>query len=375
MTVIEPAQEGGYRAAGTGWELLLDRPAAGLFTFRAGKNLEIVLHGAKLDDLEESTALAGRRKLHLAEDGNEASLETGCTIPFGAEPSINRKFRLLDGVLCVTTDFVIRTSFRIRDLVSGGFSVRGGIRRFAVLRAPADGVLLPEPEWKEFAETEPGTVLYQGAEPPAALLMENEEGMIIEFAVGEDFWRWTTPSAQPFTSSDYTLTRSAEGIDSNWLLYHYQEQPDQEIPDGRNRRISFLLAWRKPKRTRKKPYADIFDMSAFRWDANQLAISPDGNPDPNVPCFASAGVINCLKKWVRRHLADAKEGDVYAIVNVRPVCCRSAAHQDRARQKILPHLTAYAVNNFKRWANKQLSLKGAKLEIVPPAKSFSPPSI
>lgn len=23
MTVIEPAQEGGYRAAGTGWELLL----------------------------------------------------------------------------------------------------------------------------------------------------------------------------------------------------------------------------------------------------------------------------------------------------------------------------------------------------------------
>ena len=59
MTVIEPAQEGGYRAAGTGWELLLDRPETGLFTFRAGKNLEIVLHGAKLDDLEESTALAG----------------------------------------------------------------------------------------------------------------------------------------------------------------------------------------------------------------------------------------------------------------------------------------------------------------------------
>ena len=60
---------------------------------------------------------------------------------------------------------------------------------------------------------------------------------------------------------------------------------------------------------------------------------------------------------------------------LQPVCCRSAAHQDRARQKILPHLTAYAVNDFKRWANKQLSLKGAKLEIVPPAKSFSPPSI
>ena len=57
MTVIEPAQEGGYRAAGTGWELLLDRPAAGLFTFRAGKNLEIVLHGAKLDDLEDVQAV------------------------------------------------------------------------------------------------------------------------------------------------------------------------------------------------------------------------------------------------------------------------------------------------------------------------------
>lgn len=375
MSAIEPWREGGYRAAGTGWELRFDHPTPGMFTFRSGKNLEIVLHGAKLDDLEESTALPGRRKLHLSEDGCESSLETACTIPFGAEPSINRKFRLLDGVLSVTTDFVIRTSFRVREIVSGGFSIRGEFRRFAVVPVPEDGVLLPEPEWKESASAVPGAVLYDGTEPPASLLIETVEGKIIELSVGEDFWRWSS-AAQPCTSSRYTLTRTGEGIEAEGVLYRFQPQPEMEIPDGRNRRICFLLAWKKPGSAgKKKKYTDVLDLSAFDWNSNQLAVSPDGAVVTGIPCFASAGVINGLKKWVRRHLADAKEGDVFAVTNVVPVCCCSAAHQDRARQKVLPHLTHYAINDFRRWAQKQLSPKGAKLEIVPREKTFVPPSV
>lgn len=373
MPEIEAQESGGFRSAGKNWEALFDQPSTGLFTFRLGKNLEFVSRYAELDGLEESTALHGRRKVHLANDEEESQLETTCTIPFGAEPSINRKFRLMDGFLSVTTDFVIRSSFRVQNISAGGFALNGEFARFAVLKAPADGVTFAPPEWCDAASVAAGTVLYDGSEPPASLLIETMEGIIFEIAVGEDFWRWNS-SSQPNASSNYKLTRTATGVESDWGLYHYHPQQDVEVPFGRNRRMSYLLAWRKPSRTAKKNYADVFDMAAFDWNANQLAVSPSGDTVSGVPCFASAGVINCLKKWVRRHLADAEDGDVLAVTNVVPVCCCSAAHQDRAKQKILPHLTNYAVNDFKRWANKQLSQKGAKLVIVP-AKDVVSPSI
>lgn len=372
MPEIETLEQGGFRSAGKNWEVLFDRPSPGLFLFRLGKNLEFVTRHAVLDGLEESTALHGRRKVHLANDGEEAQLETGCTIPFGAEPSVNRKFRLMDGFLSVTTDFVIRSSFRVQNISAGGFLLNGEFARFAVMAVPSDGVTFPEPEWREAASAGAGTVLYEGRRPPAFLLIETMEGVILEIAVGEDFWRWSS-SAQG-VSSAYKLTRTASGIEADWELYRFRPQPDEEVPFGRNRRMSWYLAWRKPVKSAKKRYADVFDMAAFDWNANQLAVSPVGKTVPGIPCFASAGVINCLKKWVRQHLSSVEDGDVLAVTNVIPSCCCSAAHQDRAKQKILPHLSGYAVNDFKRWANKQLSQKGAKLEIVP-AEGVIVPSI
>ena len=146
MPEIETLEQGGFRSAGKNWEVLFDRPSPGLFLFRLGKNLEFVTRHAVLDGLEESTALHGRRKVHLANDGEEAQLETGCTIPFGAEPSVNRKFRLMDGFLSVTTDFVIRSSFRVQNISAGGFLLNGEFARFAVMTVPSDGVTFPEPE-------------------------------------------------------------------------------------------------------------------------------------------------------------------------------------------------------------------------------------
>lgn len=372
MPEIETLEQGGFRSAGKNWEVLFDRPSSGLFSFRLGKNLEFVTRYAVLDGLEEASALHGRRKVHLSNDGEEAQLETFCTVPFGAEPSINRKFRLMDGFLSVTTDFVIRSSFRVQNISAGGFALTGEFARFAVMTAPSESVTFPSPDWHDAASAGAGMVLYEGRRPPAFLLIETLEGMILEIAVGEDFWRWS--SSAPGTLSAYKLTRTASGIEADWELYRYQPQPDEEIPFGRNRRMSWYLAWRKPAGTAKKKYADVFDMASFDWNMNQLAVSPAGEPVSGIPCFASAGVINCLKKWVRQHLAVVENGDVLAVTNVAPLCCCSAAHQDRAKQKILPHLTGYAVNDFRRWANKQLSQKGARLEIVP-AEGVSVPSI
>lgn len=373
MPEIETLENGGFRSAGKNWIAEFDLPSPGLFTFKLGKNLEFVSRYAVLDGLEEATALHGRRKVHLSNDEEEAQLETVCTIPFGAEPSINRKFRLMEGFLSVTTDFIIRSSFRVQNISAGGFELNGEFARFALLDAPASGVTFDRIDWRDAASAEAGTVLYDSVRPPVALLIETMEGAVLEIAVGEDYWRWC--ALQPDASSSYRLARTASGIEADWGLYQYHPQPEVEVPFGRNRRMSWYLAWRgKAARGPKAAFTDVFDMAVFAWNASQLAVGPDGATVPGVPCFASAGVINTMKKWVRQHLAEAEEGDIFAVTNVRPVCCCSAAHQDRAKQKILPHLTNYAVNDFKRWANKQLSQKGAKLVIVP-AEGVAAPSI
>lgn len=373
MLEITRQSDGGFLSSGKNWEAAFDSPKPGLFTFKLDKNLKFISRFAVIDGLEESTALHDRRKVHLSNDEQEAQFDASSTIPFGAEPGITRKFKLSEGFLSVTTDFIIRTSFRVQNLFAGGYVLEGTIARFAVLPPPEKGVALPSPEWKDFGSLDAETVLYDAVRPPVSLLVETLEGSVLEIATGEDFWRWT--SSAPNTSSRYTLTKTASGIEASWLPYEFRPQPEAEVPFGRNRRMNFYLAWRRNSKSKKSvKYKDVFDMAAFDWPETHLAQDGAGRPVKASPCFASDGVINILKKWVRRNLAEIQDGDVLAVTNVAPVFCCCAAHQDRAKMKLLPHLDIYGINEFKRWANKQLSLKGAKLVIVP-AEDVSLPSV
>ena len=373
MLEITRQSDGTFRSSGKSWEVVFDAPKPGLFTLRPDRALTFVSRFAVIDKLEEASALHDRRKVHHANDGLEAQFESSCTIPFGAEPGIARKFKLSEGLLSVTTDFLIRTSFQVRNLFAGGYRLEGGIARFAVLSAPESGAALPQPEWKAFDSVAERSVIYDSAQPPVALLAESTEGTVLEIATGEDFWRWT--ASAPNTASRYTLTKTERGFEASWLPYEFHPQPEIEVPFGRNRRMNFLLAWRKKGGSRASAeYRDVFDMAAFDWPGTHLACDGAGNPVKALPCFAAPGVVNVLKKWVRRNLAGLQEGDVLAVTNVVPVFCTCAAHQDRARMQFLPHLDVYGINEFRRWANRQLAPKGAKLVIVP-AKDVKLPSV
>ena len=373
MLEITKQSDGTFRSAGKSWEVVFDAPKPGLFTLRPDRTMTFVSRFAVIDNLEESSALSDRRRVHHSNDGLEAQFDAQSTIPFGAEPGISRKFKLSDGLLAVTTDFLIRTSFQVRNLFAGGYVLEGEIAHFAVLSAPESGAALPSPVWKPLDSIAEGTAIYDSAQPPVALLAESTEGTVLEIATGEDFWRWTASASN--TASRYTLTKTAKGIESSWLPYEFHPRPEVEVPSGRNRRMNFLLAWRKKDGTRNSAeYRDVFDMAAFDWPETYLAYDGAGNPVKSLPCFAAPGVVNVLKKWVRRKLADLQEGDVLAVTNVVPVFCTCAAHQDRARMKSLPHLDAYGINEFRRWANRQLAPKGAKLVIVP-GKDVKLPSI
>ena len=362
MIQIVPWKDGSFFSSGKNWELQFDSPKNGLFQFTLEKNLKLTSRFALLDSLEESTALPARRKVHHSNDGMEASLETAATIPFGAEPSISRMFRLSEGLLTVTTDFAIRPSFAIRTLFAGGYTLEGSIARIAVTGQPETGVFLPAPEWRDFGGIAEKTVLYDAAQPPVSILLETIEGSILELSTGEDFWRWT--ANLPHITSRYTVTRTVSGLEITWLPYEFKPAPDVEVPAGRARRMNFILAWKKKtKNTKKIDARETFDMAAFDWPESCLAQDSAGNPVKGAPCFAAPGVTNILKKWVRRNLALLEEGDVLAVTNVNPTFCHAASHQDRAKQKILPHLDLYGINEFQLWANRQMARQGAKLVI------------
>lgn len=363
MIQILPQKDGLLHSSGKGWEIVFDSPGKGLFTCSFGENFRLISRYAILDSLEEAAALPAGRKVHHSDDGAEAGMETVSRIPFGAEPSITRTCHLSEGLLAVTMDFAIRSSFALRSLFAGGFYAEGAIADIGIVRIPGTGVRIPAPEWLELKGIQNDEILYDEEIPPLSLLFKTEDGYIAELSTGEDFWRWC--AKQHHTSSRYTVKKTEKGIEISWVPYEFYPGPDTEIPAGRDRRMNYLIAWKKSgKRKKAIRSGAVFDMASYDWPESCLARDAAGKPEKEVPCFASSAVINVLKKWVRKELPRVKEGDVLSIVNAVPVFCHAASHQDRAKQKILAHSGIYAMNSFRLWANRQLRRTGAELRIV-----------
>ena len=149
MIQILPQKDGLLRSSGKGWEIVFDSPGKGLFTCSFGENFRLISRYAILDSLEEAAALPAGRKVHHSDDGAEAGVETVSRIPFGAEPSITRTCHLSEGLLSVTMDFAIRSSFALRSLFAGGFYAEGAVADLGIVRIPGTGVRIPAPEWLE----------------------------------------------------------------------------------------------------------------------------------------------------------------------------------------------------------------------------------
>ncbi len=365
MLDITRQDNGVFSSTGKDWVAEFDSPSHGLWSLAVGKNLRIQSKYAVIENLEEGSALPERPRIHLAEDGAEAQFESAGTIPFGAEPSIRRKFRIMEGFIGLTMDFVIRASFKASRIDAGGYTVSGAIAKIGLLKPPVRSSI-PEPvEWVDFNLLEDGAVLFDSNCPPLSVVIESCDGAQAEFSTGEDFWRWISP-ASASASSRYLLTKKDNKLDASWNLYTYHPAPDQEPPPGRNRRINAYLSWTTKKRSvRKLPECkSIFDMHDFAWPEALLCVNPDGTIGAE-PCLSSDGVMNILKRWLRKNLSDLKDKDVLALTNVSPVFCAAAAHQDRAKMKLLSHLDVYPLVDFKRWAEKQLRPYGAVLRIVP----------
>ena len=112
-----------------------DTPSVADHTLKTG-NFTLRTLPVEIGELSESMSLASRRRLHQSEDGAELMFETVNTIPFGAEPQIQRKTKLSDGLICVTMDMVMRASCQLTPLSAGGLVISGDIRKVRLILPP-----------------------------------------------------------------------------------------------------------------------------------------------------------------------------------------------------------------------------------------------
>ncbi|MBR2365123.1 MAG: hypothetical protein IKA79_07965 [Lentisphaeria bacterium] len=308
----------------------------------------------KIGDLPESSALRGKRRPHMAENGKECTLELENSIPFGEEPSIARKIRMEEGLMACTLDIRMRASCRVKTLSAGGLAISGALRKVLF---PGSG--LPD---VDFEGLEEGAVFYDAPELPLLAVFETKKSCLA-FAPGDDLWRWY--SAEKFNGkSRFVMCKQDGKVRFLWEIFSL-DPGIEELPDGRNIRLTYLLSWKlkRAEKLKKYKFRDSFNMASADFQESFCRKNADGRVE-QTGCFACQGTENILKKYVRSLLENAEEGDRFAVTNVSPGVCWNASHLERAKAKNLAHRDLTALMDFRAWARRQLARKGATLELV-----------
>lgn len=363
MPEIIQEADGRLVLAHDGAAFRMDAPEYARFTLETPAGIKLASLGAVPGEFPETLALRSPRRTHVLAGGSEVSLEASNTIPFGAEAALKHEFLLTPGAVGVTTDFILRNSFQMKSISAGGLEFSGTVAKIGVTPFPRCAGPVPAPEWREVAQLESGTVLYDGAEPPLRLIAASPDGAEVEFEAGEDLWRWCNAS-RAGGSARYTAIWKDGLLTFTWQLFTWQPAaPDDPPPAGRNWRIRYRLLWRSPKKksARSPKYKAVFDASAFAPPESAFLCGRDGEKVADRACYSASKSLNALKKWLRQQLGDAKKGDVFALTGVTPALCFSAAHMERARLGELAHWDGPALAEFSRWADRQLAAKGARL--------------
>jgi len=310
-------------------------------------------------------ALDGARRPHASVLGTELGLDAECHIPFGTEPEANRKYRIQQNSMDVSCDFVLRHSFEMRKIIAGGLVFSGDIDQVRIGEIQKDSADMPHLRGISFEDCENGAALYDSPLVPLTVEVTSHDGSKISFRTGEDYWRWVH-AADLDGVSQYRIVREKDTVVFSWGLYEFHPASAGALPPaGRNWRLNWNLRWkagREKAAAETAKYKDILDLSALEWKKDACVVNADGSA-ADVPCCCASPVLNVMKKWLRGHLADIREGDVLA-VKACPHVCRSSAHMNRGKFKTLLHRDDMALCEFQRWANRQLNVKNAELEII-----------
>lgn len=325
-------------------KLELDTPSVGGFSMNTVGGLAVSSLEAIPGEYPESLGMRGSQRSHLAEDGFDASLVLEQKIPFGVPISIVRSYRVDDDSMDAVVNFQLPHAFPLKNLIAGGLKFSGAVSAASIVAIPAHPGAIGKPKDLAFADAAEGAELYRGTRPPLMLSVVGNDGRSVRFELGCDIWRWCNAERLGGGKATYIIRKENNALLFTWTLYAFgggcTEVP--EPPFGRNWKLEWSLHWNDP---------------AVPENVIETASLDDFADD----CACAKSSENAMKKWIRRHFSDLKDGDTLVLKVGTPRFCGNAAHVDRAAKKNLDHWELPALRDFSRWANRQLRKHGASL--------------
>ncbi|MBR4076573.1 MAG: hypothetical protein IKK25_06910 [Lentisphaeria bacterium] len=338
-----------------GYRFTPDTPENGLFTFESNA-LKVTAIPAVPGEYPETMGVTDSFRAHSSADGEESSLEMKVQIPFGAEPEIRKRFDFCAGRMTVRTDFVLRPSFPMRSIIGGGLKLEG------VEKLVITGLDMIAKETVDVTALPDGAEVYRDPLAPLMLTFTSADGAELVFELGGAIWRWDLASRMP-GSSLFTIRKENGAVMFYWNLFSFRsETPEEEPPRGRNLRFTWSLRYAVPV-AYTGPFQGEFNAAAEKWQNNCCIRNADGSLCKQ-PCCRADGTEAVVKRYIRSLLAEAGEGDVYAVRLPKETICYSAAHEDRGKKDKLAHWDRESRLQLERWANKQLSRNGASVIFI-----------
>jgi hypothetical protein len=325
--------------------------------------------------LTEKAAEPQKSRLHESVDGLAQRIKMDCLIPFGSEPRIRRSLDFYGNYCKVITDLELFSPTPVEYISVDPIRISEPAKRIGIIQVPAVGEPAGTIEWTDNPDGE----IYNSTKPFLLVLVELNDGKVLEIGTGDDLWRWNASETEPDTTSEFTIIADDSGVSITRKILIWDERT---MIARRNRRTKWYFAWSDTILSRTTDMESIpFDFKAKPpagaktacFDCSATAF-PDFthttvNGEPvKTPCFHAMALLKRMRKWVRS-AAGAAPGCQLILQNVQPHLCDSAVHMDRGKLGTMLHWDVMSLVDFSHWADQQLQKNGGSLRLAPPAES------
>ncbi len=333
----------------------------------------------EIGDLSDKVALIDSVKEWRK--GNILHLKLQSHFPFGGRTKLIQSYRYYNGILRITTDFVIpKRTIIPKQIGVGSFTLPGEWLGYQVV-ARKSGTQIGLSKLNDLTSLRSqSTVIKSWESHPVALVFKHKTGIELEIGLGTDLWRWDNGFLIDNNDAKYTLAF----VDNEIRFQRLVSVAEDDIePIPRRYTFNWYLSWSMSQHsdpvnglslidlnynneqeldisqlnqeTENIPsnYALKFDVGNIEWRQFQKRIYDD--EISNSPCFAASSAITHLKRIIRQISSLKNKGIPIYITGISPGICNCGRHVFKKRPCI--HWDMVPIIEFAAWTRKMLGKK------------------
>ncbi len=284
----------------------------------------------------------------------------------------------------VVTDILTRGGFPAEKMSVDDILFHGEYKRFGVIKFPEGNSELQEIEWTEINDD--STVLYESEVPFLLMLLESEDGHVVEIGTGDDLWRWRVADGMEETTSCFKVEKSfgeirltrdvmsfAEEVAMKTQMWRFKWYIAWEMKVDRNDVIKVPadvveLDIKGAKIEAADPEMPAFLIPGGEW--GETAVTEIDGKVTEFPCLHAKTSFNFYRKWFRP-TQKKYQGTTVSLSNMEPHFCESSSHLGRKEFGTLSHWDMLNIFDFWMWANKQAAKNEGSFVIIPPKGSVA----